>query len=63
MPWSTAKAIVEDYVASPGGFNQKADQFRIILMPQVHMKSFQYTRDLIDTMYKVALIAGVVIGL
>lgn len=35
----------------------------IMVMPQVDMKSFQYTCDLIGTMCKVALIAGVVIGL
>ena len=90
-------ATVADYVASAGGFNQKADQSRIILMhtdgtvtqvrkkegvfasgleavavrpgdeimimPQVDVKSFQYTRDLIDTMYKVALSTAVVVGM
>ena len=91
------EATIEDYVASAGGFNQKADQSRIILMhadgtvtqvtekdgffskglkfvevspgdeimvmPQVDVKSFQYTRDLIDTMYKVALSTAVVVAL
>ena len=90
-------AAIEDYIASAGGFNQKADQSRIILMhadgtvtqvtkedsffssglkkvavrpgdeimvmPQVDVKSFQYTRDLIDTIYKVALSTAVVVAL
>ncbi len=90
-------ASIEDYVSSAGGFNQKADQSRIILMhadgtvtqvtkedsffssglkqvavrpgdeimvmPQVDLKSFQYTSELIDTIYKVALSTAVVVGL
>ena len=90
-------ASVEDYVADAGGFNQKADQSRVILMhtdgtvtrvkrrsgwfshglqkiavrpgdeimvmPQVDVKRFQYTKDLISTIYKVALSTAVVVGL
>ncbi len=86
-----------DYVASAGGFNQKADQSRLLIMhqngtitniqkkdgwfsdgyvkadiqpgdeimvmPQVDVKSFQHTRDIIDTVYKVALSTAVVVGL
>ncbi|MCL6270767.1 polysaccharide biosynthesis/export family protein [Sansalvadorimonas sp. 2012CJ34-2] len=86
-----------DYIESAGGFNQKADQSRllvmhqdgtitriekkdgwfsggyakagiqpgdeIMVMPQVDIKSFQYTRDVIDTIYKVALSTAVVAGL
>ncbi len=90
-------ADILDYIASAGGFNQKADQSRllvmhqdgtitniqkkggwfadgyaradikpgdeIMVMPQVDIKSFQYTRDVIDTIYKVALSTAVVAGL
>ena len=90
-------ASIDDYVSSAGGFNQKADQSRVILMhadgsvtqvkeetglfasglknvavlpgdeimvmPQVDVKSFQHTRDLIEIMYKVALSTAVVVGL
>ena len=90
-------ASILDYIASAGGFNQKADQSRLLIMhqdgtitkiqkkeglfasgyvkanvqpgdeimvmPQVDIKSFQYTRDIIDTIYKVALSTAVVAGL
>ncbi len=90
-------ASLLDYIANAGGFNQKADQSRLLIMhqdgtisridekggwfsngyakadvkpgdeimvmPQVDIKSFQYTRDVIDTIYKVALSTAVVAGL
>lgn len=81
----------EDYIEKAGGFSQKADKSRvlimhqngsveqyeaqkmfrtsanlvagdeILIMPEVDFKSFQFTKDLVEVIYQIAVSAGVIL--
>ncbi len=96
MVFNKANSI-DDYVASSGGYSQKADQSRvlvlhtdgtisrinydggwlgngleaydvkpgdeILVMPQIDTKTMQYTSDIMEVVYQVAMSAAVVLSL